>query len=319
MAESKPEEPRSASRTGRIALVLALSVGAGMLTGVLIHSYRRGMQADTRRREYERRLAELEKKYGEMAKGPPAVDPTERMAGMRASRAELFRRDYKNILNEVQRVTNLEGTAWEQAQAVLQRHFEPMDRALDSFEKSPGWQPPNIQRVIAARVPITLDELRAAMSTEAWKKFEAWRKPKESGAEVWRRPRYAYFLLPEEYRAVTGASASALRWNLAASSVKKLYAQLGLPRHKQKELEAVLRDHLSRYTAAVGGLGAGSSRPADSEKKIAAAIKLTEEKMSRLLGAGKLKAYLKWRDSLGEPARGYFKPAQAPATDGERE
>jgi len=317
MVETKSEGPQGPSRVGPVALVLVLSAGAGILAGVLIHSYRSAREAEQNREEYEKRLVDLEKRYGDLAKGPPAVDPAERMAGMRASKAELFRRDYKNILGEVKRITGLEGAAWEKAEAVLQRHFEPMDRALDSFEKSPGWQPPNIQRVMARRVPVTLEELRAAMSSEAWGKFNAWRRPKAGTAEIWRRPRYAYFLLPEEYRAVTGASASALRWNLASPSIRKLCSRLGLPRHEQKELEAALRDHLNRYTAAVGGLGAGATRPADSEKRIAAAIKLTEDKVGRLLGAERFKTYVEWRDALEEPARGYFRPGPAQAGNGE--
>ena len=93
----------------------------------------------------------------------------------------------------------------------------------------------------------------------------------------------------------------------------RLYIDESLSADQQRELEAILRDHLNRYTAAIGGLGAGAARPAGAEKRIAAAVKLTEEKVLKLLGAGKFKLYAKWRDTLREPARGYFKPGAAGA------
>jgi hypothetical protein len=300
-----------AARAARVALVLVLSAGVGLLAGALILGRLRARRAGRDLAGYERRLAELEKKYGQLARRPPPADPAERLAGMRAGRSELIRRDYRNMTGEIKRVTGLEGPRWERARAVLRRHFEPMDRALDAFERSPGWQVPDIQRSVGDRVPTTLNELRAAMGAGAWEKFDAWRRPKRGTAAVWRSPRYAYFLQPEEYRQVAGAGAAALRWNLAAPAVRKLYSLLGLARDRQSDLEATLRDHLARYTAAVGGLGAGARRPADAEERIAVAIELTEEKLADLLDEEKFKLYLRWRDALREPARGYFVPRPA--------
>jgi hypothetical protein len=316
MSEKDKVKSPGGSRAGRVVLVLVVSSLVGVLAGAVLHNFRRS-------RETERELTRLKEKLeaGRRPAQQPArrVDPNERQAGMRGSKSESYRRDYRNIVAQVRRVTGAEGAAWEAAKAVLERHFEPMEKALDAFEKSPGWHPPNIQLVVASRLPTTLDELRAALGAEGWKKFDAWRQPKSGSAEVWRRPRYAYFLLPEEFRAVTAAGTAALRWNLAGASVRKLYSMLNLPRHERDELEAVLRDHLGRYTAAVGGVGGDAARPADAGKNVAAAILLTEEKLLKLLGKDKFRLYIKWRDALREPARGYFRPAKFPAAGGDRE
>jgi hypothetical protein len=277
------------------------SLGVGVVAGILIHSWRtpRG------------RAAAGPSVPSGAAGQPPAGGPVRREADLRAAHAEGCRRSYRQLCAEARGAVGADAESWKRAQAALDRHFAPMEEALGAFLKSSSWQPPDVRRTVAPQVPAVLEELRAALGPEAWAKFDAWRRPKENSPEVWRQPRSAYFLLPEEYQAVTAAAAAALRWNMAEPAIRRLCAELALPVHKEEELRATLRDHLVRYSAAAGGPGA--PRPAGADARVREALELTDEKLRALLGEEQLKAYAAWKAALAPPARDYFNPPAPPA------
>jgi len=296
------------------ALLLAFAAAAGFYASDIVS----GSQVEERLADYDRRLDDIERTIernqaellAQLKKSrtePPKSRVTyeQRVAGMRKAQAEKYRQDYRQLMEEIRKVTAAGGEQWKAAETALQRYFGPMEKALAHFVSSPGWRRPRIREVVAPHTAGTFEELRAALGEEAWKKFDAWRRPgtKQSSSAIWRRPRYSYFLLPEEYQAANTAAAAGLRWNMAKSNIKVLLGRLRLPRHEEDELRAVLRDHYNRYSAAVGGLGA--RRPAGSETKVRAALKLTEEKLQRLLGE-KFKQYLEWKAALRGPARRHF-------------
>jgi hypothetical protein len=227
---------------------------------------------------------------------------------MRARLVAKYRREYELLLAEARAAAGLDEAGWKAVEPVFRRHFAPMEKALEAFSRSPVWQPPDVRRVVGSSVAGTLEDLRAAMDGEAWKKFDAWRRPEETSADAWRHPRCAYFLLPGEYESVTAGATAALRWNLARPAFEALCGRLELPAHEREDLEAVFRDHLTRYSAAVGGPGAGARRPPGATENARQAVELTEKKLLALLGEKRFRTYAEWKAELSGPARVYFHP-----------
>jgi hypothetical protein len=300
-------------------LLMLFCLGLGAAAGVAVHRMWRSRSPGPDQAAFDRRLAELERKYGPQGSVPgpgrpaPAAPPrpADRSGELRVNLAERHRGEYRALCAEARAACGVGEEAWKPAQEILDRHFAPAEAALAAFLRSNLWQPPDLRRAVAPGVAGTLEALRAALGEEAWKKLDAWRVPAAKSPEVWRQPRCTYFLLPEEYRAVTDAATGALRWNMAEPALRRLSADLGLPREQEEELQAVLRDHLVRYSAAAGGPGDGP-RPAGADARIREAQQLTEEKLGKLLGPEKLKVYAAWKDALAAPARDYFNPP-APA------
>lgn len=260
---------------------------------------------------WQERLARLESAQRELLAQQPRRSPgpatTDRLAAdMRRSHVEGCRRDYARAIEDLRQTIGADEAEWKKAEPVLERHFEPMEKALAAFEASAGWQPPDIREVVGARVPGTLEALRAALGEAAWKKLEAWRRPNEKDSGIWRQARYAYFLRPEEYELAESAAAAQLRWNLSAAHLQKLFAALGLPRTEQGELEALLHDHFLRYSKAVGALGVGARAPPNADERAAAEVRLTEEKLRTLLSGEKFKAYQQWKAGPTNTAAKYF-------------
>ncbi len=306
MGADPGERPRSGGSRLLTAGVLLASLVLGAAAGALIHFHRDG----PRREAYEERIAKLEQDIGELKarrrRRSEGGGGWERAARRRADEAGRHRAGYRKMVEEIRRATGAEGESWKRAAAVLEQHFAPMEKALAAFEKSPGWRPPVVREVVGPNVNATLEQLREALGKAAWKKFEAWRRPAPGSAAVWGRARHVYFLRPEEFVEFEAAAAGAVRWNLTAADRRGLLDALKLPRAEEDELQAVLRDHLNRYSAAVGGLGVGRRRPADADGKMEAAIALTEKKLGKLLGAEKFKLYEKWRDAPENNAARYF-------------
>lgn len=296
--------------TGYWLLATAVGAAAGFCLG-----------AFTSQRRVEERLLGLEAGVRRLEAGASSIKPPasgirrgeQHAARVRKAHAEEFRRDYRRLVEEGRKASGAGSREWKQARAVLGRHFQPMEKALQAFETSPGWRVPRIREVVAPRVAGALEELRAALGQEAWKKFDAWRRPgpRDGPSAIWRRPRYAYFLRPEEYEAADAAAAAGLRWNLDAASLQVLFGLLRLPRHEEDELKAILRDHLNRYSAAVGGLGVGGRRPADADARVRAAIELTEKKLRLLLDKENFTVYEGWKAGLHDPARQHFTAPKA--------
>ncbi|MHC4915659.1 MAG: hypothetical protein ACYTGB_09220 [Planctomycetota bacterium] len=310
------ESPSSSgSRRLRIAVLLLCCAVVGGVAGSLLQRWRTSRlraEAAADRERVRRELGEMRRRIESQAPPRRRVDPRERAAGMRSAHTAAARAAYARVVADARKACRADDASWEKAAEVFKRHFGPMETELAAFEKSSGWRPPDPRRVVGPRVAGTLEELRAALGEEAWKRFDAWRRPPPQAAQVWRLPRCTYFLLPEEYAAVNLAAASALRWNLMAANFKALRGRLALPEGKRSELEAILRDHLDRFTAAVGG--PGGERPPDADARVREALKLTEEKLLRLLGKEKFAAYGEWKAALTGPARIYFHPgAETPA------
>jgi len=313
------ESPSSTgSRRLLVAGLLLCCAAVGALAGSLLQSWRLSRMRAEMSAERERARKEITEIRNRIeSQGSPRrrvgrVDPRERTAGMRAELAARLRADYAKVVADARRTCAADESSWEKAEEILKSHFAPLEEELAAFEQSPGWRPPSVREVMGPNVAKTLEELRAALGEDAWKKFDAWRRPTAGDGAVWRLPRCMYFLRPEEYVQVSAAATSALRWNLMAANVKALQGRLELPPGKGAELQAVFRDHLDRFTAAVGV--PGMNRPADADARVRQAIKLTEEKLLRLLGEEKFAAYMAWKLALTGPARVYFHPeAQPPA------
>ncbi len=304
-----PEAPQPKGRPALVAAVLLACLALGIGVGALVHTQRESrLRAGT-----QARIAELEAKIealrSKRRKRFTLADQLKRAARERADVSAGHREGYQQMVRELRTVSGADEESWKKAEEVLSAHFAPMEKALAAFESSPGWRRPEVRKVVAPNVERTLGDLRAALGEEAWKKFDAWRRPKPGTAAVWRQARYIYFLRPAEYVEAEAAASAAVRWNLTAAGRRKLVDALKLPRAEEDELGAVLRDHFNRYSAAVGGLGVGGRRPADADEKIAAAVKLTEEKLRKLLASGKFKIYEKWKTSPENNARRYFTTA----------
>jgi hypothetical protein len=304
--------------------LLALGTAGGFSLGTLIRQRRNeGRLAEYERQlaGYERRLAAFEKSGGRTlwngTRPPRDLPSTEQLvAGMRQAHAEACRRDYRRLVEEVRKVTGSVGGEWKRAEAVLQRHFEPVEKALQEFLASPDRRAPGMQEIrglVGPGVAGTLEDLRAALGEAAWARIDAWRRPDGASSSIWRKPRYGYFLLPQEYETAHVAAAGRLRWNLSAASLQVLFGRLGLPRHEEDELRAVLQDHFNRYSAAVGGLGTGARRPEDAAAKVRGVIELTEDKLRLVLNREKFKLYESWKASPSNFARRYFLPPEEPA------
>ncbi len=318
MAEESGGQQRPKRSPALVAAVLLACLALGTAAGALIHSQRESRH----RSATQERIAELEAKIDALRtrrrKRPTPADQLKRAAGMRAAESARHREGYQQMVAELRAVAGADAESWKKAEKVLSAHFAPMEKALAAFEDSPGWRPPEVRKVVGPNVEGTLGELRAALGAAAWTKFNAWRQPKPGTAAVWRRARHIYFLRPAEFVEAEAAASAAVRWNLTAAGRRKLLDALKLPRAEEDELGATLRDHFNRYSAAVGGLGVGGRRPADADEKIAAAVKLTEEKLRKLLGSEKFKVYEKWKTSPENNARRYFTAAtEVEVKDGE--
>ncbi len=311
-----PDLPSSTGRRLLIAGLLLCCAAVGALAGSLLQSWRLSRiraEMSAERERARKEINEIRNRIESQAPLRRPVGPRERTAGMRAELAARLRADYAKVVADARKACAADEASWKRAGEILERHFAPLEEELAAFEKSPGWKPPSVREVMGPNVAKTLEELRAALGEDAWKKFDAWRRPSAGGAAVWRLPRCMYFLRPEEYVQVSAAATSALRWNLMAANVKALQGRLELPPGKGAELEAVFRDHLDRFTAAVGV--PGMNRPADADARVRQAIKLTEEKLLRLLGEEKFATYMAWKLALTGPARVYFHPEAQPRAE----
>ena len=310
---TQPGRDPGGIKPGGLALIMLLSLTLGTAAGFLISRLRDNRTSSAN----QQRIAELERRIREMRAGRSTLsapaDPG-RAAANRKSLAGQIRRDYATLLPALRTAVGISEQDWPATESLLKNHFEPMEQALQAFEKTPGWNPPDLREVMAPHVPPLLNALRAILSPEQWQKFEQWRRPAAASAEVWRSPRYAYFLTEKEYTSVSQMATAALRWSLLRDEVYLLAADMKLKTAGKRELEMILREHLNGFTAIVGGPGRAGLKIQDAPEKMQELVSRTCAEVKNRFGSEGLQVFEKWYSRPGSRAARYFRvpPAGPP-------
>jgi hypothetical protein len=246
-------------------------------------------------------LAEAQRKDREAQERRRAEERAERTVAWYRSR-------YQELLDEAKRETAVSDENWKRLSPVLEGHFAPVAEAVKARVLQDGgrnWGRIEISRAVAGVLPETLKGLKAGLSPEQWKAFDAWRRKKDFGRFGSSR-RAEYFLPAKELAEVRAKAATERRWQELKRALPSLTAKLELNAEGKSKLNAVIRGHAERFTAAFDGKPYVNLRDEDNRAKARAVAAETDTAVRKLLDARGYAAYELWKKNPYARVHVYF-------------
>lgn len=239
---------------------------------------------------------------------PPAPAGPRRLPAVETWRGEMAagcREEYAGFLQEIRGVVRADEAGWNALRPVFDAHFAPVEAALRELEIGKAPAPPRIGDLVRPGLPATLDALRRALAPEAWAAFDAWRR---SGAGVvgWYATRADYFLGPEELPDFKARHTAAIHWPVLRGELDRFYAKTNPEEARRGRLEAILRAHLDRLSAALRDEDRPDLASPGVMERVRPLGRETEARVGELLGAGGLAAFREWEMAAGGCAGYYF-------------
>ncbi len=246
-------------------------------------------------------LAEAQRKDREAQERRRAEERAERTVAWYRSR-------YRELLDEAKRTTEASDERWEKLSPVLDGHFAPVAEAVKTRVLQDGgrnWGRIEISQAVAGVLPETLKGLKAGLSAEQWKAFDDWRRREDFGRFGSSR-RAEYFLPAPELAKVRARAATERRWQELKRALPSLTAKLELSDEGKSKLNAVIRGHAERFTAAFDGKPYVNLRDEDNRAKARAVASETDAAVRKLVDEHGYAAYELWKKNPYARVHVYF-------------
>ena len=211
--------------------------------------------------------------------------------------ADYFRAGYDRLLEEARKRTGLDEAKWRELAPVFNKHYEPVEKALRANGQDGLIGGLKINELVAAQLPETLAALQQGLPEPAWKAFDTWRRDPEGQLTAGLGTRGDYFLAADDLRKVQSQAAVERRWQMVSRSLPKLQEALGAEGDKAKNLEAALRGHVEKFSAAFGGQAYVNALDEENREKARKLSAETGEELRKLFGEDGLKKFEEWRKS----------------------
>ena len=254
----------------------------------------------------------------EEAKGPATMGPRPAAPGSdnwRRDTVNRFRQDYGKLVEEALAAMKVEGPELDKARSELQAYFEPVEDHLRKLEAREVSAPPRVNHLLAPQLAGMLERMEKAVSPEAFKAFDAWRKA-PAGTLAWGQGKGDFFLAGEDYAQYHIDRSVNMNWPLLKSSLDALWGEARVGEEQRKKLEPLFKAHLQQVFT---DLQKDDSPTASlvSQKALARskqATEMLEVAMGQVVKKDVVERFRKWKASPGNRCCYYFgvpfKPAE---------